>query len=373
MHIRQIQAADNFRHRSLLLLDGGSTEELESLVATTWGAQVWSTREQLLDISPFVTESVLKSMLDNTATYPHAIAFEILLANPDEAKKQKMILYLSQKADPMPQEMIAILELMLSPTTTRTEMQKQLAIKTSTYTTSFIEALFAMLDYEEGNYTDSDYMALYDKIKSLNSEYVIVEHLLDEYKISEAQTRLADIQQVVNLDRKDIDDLQAFSEWVAFRISLLLGGRDWNSMNASDLFELERLAQYFDTYAAIQAASILNVVAGNNYFVPPGLSSLTAARNLTKLKLELTQWVDVYPNPANYIATIQLKDALPTSVITEIIVYDLLGKEMLSIKSNPQFKRYTVNTKNWPSGLYFYRILSSNIELNIHGKLEVEH
>ncbi len=364
--------ADNFRYLYLLLLDGGSTDELENLVESTWGAQVWSTREQLLAISPFVTESVLKAMLDNTTTYPHAIAFEILLANPDEAKKQKMILYLSQKADPMPQEMIAILELMLSPTTTRTEMQKQLAIKTSTYTSSFSEALFAMLDYEEGEYSDADYMALYDKIKSLNSEYIIVEHLLDEHNILAAQNRLADIPDVINFDRKDEDDYDVFTEWIAFRISLLSSGRDWTSLNSTDIAELDRISGYFDTYAGILAISILNDWNGSNYFVPPGHGA-QSTRSLSRSNSELTQFVDVYPNPANFITTIKLKETLPTSIVNELVIDDLLGKEIIRLKINPEMRMYTLNTKGWPSGMYIYHILTPNYALDIHGKFEVQH
>ncbi len=270
-------------------------------------------------------------------------------------------------------EMIAILELMLSPTTTRTEMQKQLAIKTSTYTTSFSEALFAMLDYEEGDYTDADYMALYDKIKSLNSEFVLIEHLLDEHSILAAQTRLADIPDIVNFDRKDVDDYDLFCEWVDFRISLLNEGRDFASLNANDIVELQRISEYFDTYAAILAISILSVVGQTDYFVPPGLGPLAPTRSIKVKNSSPIQFVEVYPNPANYIATIVLQETLPSYLVTELAINDIMGKEMCRIKINPELRQYSFNTKDWACGIYVYRIITQNSSLNLHGIFEVQH
>ena len=71
--------------------------------------------------------------------------------------------------------------------------------------------------------------------------------------------------------------------------------------------------------------------------------------------------------------TILLKESLPVSVPHEIVVNDVLGKELSRIKINPELKFYTVNTKAWPSGMYIYRILTPNYELDLHGKFEVQH
>jgi hypothetical protein len=133
--------ADQYRYLYLLLVDGGDTEGLQQYVENTWGAQVWATREELLDISPFVSEVVMRSVLDNTSTYPHALAFEILAANPDLLGDPKLVAYLSAKADPMPQFMIDLLLATDPGATEKTNMQKTLAVKRTGHIRQVSEAL----------------------------------------------------------------------------------------------------------------------------------------------------------------------------------------------------------------------------------------
>jgi Secretion system C-terminal sorting domain len=66
-----------------------------------------------------------------------------------------------------------------------------------------------------------------------------------------------------------------------------------------------------------------------------------------------------YPNPFN--PSTKIKFALPKNSYTKLIVYDILGRELLTIV-NEQLSAgtYSVdwNTSDYPSGIYYYKLTS---------------
>ncbi|NQV18864.1 MAG: T9SS type A sorting domain-containing protein, partial [Armatimonadetes bacterium] len=64
-----------------------------------------------------------------------------------------------------------------------------------------------------------------------------------------------------------------------------------------------------------------------------------------------------YPNPFNPVTTIQY--SLPQRSDVQITIYDLLGKEVITLISETQdagYKSIQWNASNVPSGMYFYQI-----------------
>jgi hypothetical protein len=68
-----------------------------------------------------------------------------------------------------------------------------------------------------------------------------------------------------------------------------------------------------------------------------------------------------YPNPFNPSTMIQYD--LPTAKIVSLKIFDLLGREVISlIDKHQEAGRYRVvfNGPNLPSGIYFYRLVAGD-------------
>jgi hypothetical protein len=68
-----------------------------------------------------------------------------------------------------------------------------------------------------------------------------------------------------------------------------------------------------------------------------------------------------YPNPFN--PTTKIDFALPNAGWTNVTIFDLLGREVLTILNkelNAGIHQIHIDAKDLPSGLYFYRIKSGN-------------
>jgi hypothetical protein len=367
--------ADQYQYIYLLLLDGGNTGALEQFVNDTWGSQVWATRQHLLNLSPYLTQTVMVSVLDNTQVYPHAIAFEILMANPDLLNDPKMVTYLTIKADPMPQYLIDLLLAYSVGESVRGEMEKQLAIKRTGHITKVSEALWAMMDYnEDDTYTETDFESVIGGIGTLNTEMAIVEMLLDKGDINNANSRAMDIPNVVRFGMGEADEYAAFMAWMTIRKDLIAENRDWSDMNSADVTALERLLGQFDTYAALQAMQILNEFSDDHYFIPPAYGSNGIIKRARVNAAEISASVlKIYPNPADFLVTIELKEALPTSELCSLMITDVMGRAVYSQQINPAMKQFLIDTKDWAVGLYAFKIVIPNSIVEINGKFNVVH
>ncbi len=367
--------ADQYLYVYLLLLDGGNTTALQQYVESTWGNQLWATRAQLLSISPYVTSTVMTSVLDNTQVYPHSIAFELLMANPDLLNDPKLINYLSTKSDPMPQIFIDLLLSNNSEETSRTIMEKTLASKRIAQITKISEALWAMMDYSEDNtFNEADFEDVIGEIGTLNAEMAAVELLINRGETPEALYRAEAIPEVVIFGKGEQEEYEVFMDWINFRIQMLNSNRDWSSLNSSDIGILNGFITQFDTYAGTQAMEVLNAYKNFDYFIPPAYGQNGVQRRLTVAATDINeQFIHVYPNPADYAVTLKFMEILPSQELSNLIITDASGREVYKQQVNTGLPQHTICTEHWAEGLYVFKLVIPNSPLEFNGKFEVVH
>ena len=367
--------ADQYLYVYLLLLDGGNTTALQQYVESTWGNQLWATRSQLLSISPYVTSTVMTSVLDNTQVYPHSIAFELLMANPDLLNDPKLINYLSTKSDPMPQIFIDLLLPNNSVETSRTIMEKTLATKRIAQIAKVSEALWAMMDYsEDDTFTEFNYEVVIGQIGTLNSEMSTVEMLLDRGLLNEALDRAEAIPEVVKFGKGEEEEYAVFMDWINFRMQILNSNRDWSTLSTSDIAALNGFLTQFDTYAGSQAMEVFNAYKNFDYFIPPAYGQDGVQRQLTLGATDIKeQFIDVYPNPADCVVNLKFMETLSTQELCTLLIIDASGREVFKQQVNTGFSQQTICTEHWAEGLYVFKLAVPNSKLEFNGKFEVVH
>jgi hypothetical protein len=89
--------------------------------------------------------------------------------------------------------------------------------------------------------------------------------------------------------------------------------------------------------------------------VAPMIPGNCATVSVTNLKANET--VNIYPNPFNKTTNIVINDASKISK-ADIKIYNILGKEVLNSIVTKQAA--TLETNNFPSGIYFYKVIVNN-------------
>ena len=182
------------------------------------------------------------------------------------------------------------------------------------------------------------------------------------------------IEYFSDLNFLDSEGYEAFMDWITLRKEMMNANRDWNTMNASDIAELEALLVHFDTYAASQAMEVLNVYTGTDYFIPPayGQNGIVKRQALSSSEIN-EQLIEVYPNPADYMVTLQLKETLPTREMCTLLISDAMGREVHRQQVNPALQQFVINTQDWAAGLYAFKIVVPHSPIEINGKFDVAH
>ena len=89
----------------------------------------------------------MESVSDRDDVFTESVLFEILLSNPDELKKDSLMIYLRNKENPLPSYMLDILdEIALGTTTAKTVMQTRMATSKRDFTRAAGEIIRSLVN-----------------------------------------------------------------------------------------------------------------------------------------------------------------------------------------------------------------------------------
>jgi subtilisin family serine protease len=89
----------------LSLVDGGSTENLNAEVITSTPSDAFDLTNQLLFESPYLSDTVLKSVVLKEDVLTNSMIRDVLVDNPQSAKSEDIMQMVDERIDPMPEYM----------------------------------------------------------------------------------------------------------------------------------------------------------------------------------------------------------------------------------------------------------------------------
>ncbi len=99
------EAADALSSDLAALNDGGNTEALTLKVETSIPDQSLELRDELLAVSPYLTDTVLDASIEQEEALPGALLRDVMVANPQSAKNDILLQKLEDRQNPLSNEM----------------------------------------------------------------------------------------------------------------------------------------------------------------------------------------------------------------------------------------------------------------------------
>lgn len=339
------------------LIDGGNSAQLLQQVVNTWSDEVWMARQELLNQSPYLSQEFLID-LANSNSLPQAILLEVILANPEATFNEDFLVYLQYEA-PQP----------------FSELQIQLIMESWDNPTprASIERLIASARQNcvsLANIVVRHYLAdtTINTIDSLNA-WLAVGHWF-EYELATVNESLlvGDFEEV-NGTLQSLQ-LQFESEYEQASINRMLSlaailenisayAENYYEMNEQDENILLEFALFENDLAAAKAKNILKFYKNHEFpsDIPMEGEFRKAGKLPTKSKGLNSTNLKAYPNPAKDFVNFKMAG---WHEVSTLMIYNAQGQMIQQIEIKPTGEIYMLNTSNWPSGLYQYRLTKSN-------------
>jgi Secretion system C-terminal sorting domain len=343
------------------LIDGGSTEELQDEIDFAWTQNTWEMRDLLLSHSPYVSAEVLTDVADNTMVFPHAVALEIFMANPDVLNDAKFLLHLEEKTNPMPEYMIDLLWAAADQITFRTVLEDELRLHRSVYMEAAGKVMRTHLC--DTTYTTAQWIADLKTLRTTNAEFQLIEYYLDEGNATEAGNRWRDMPTNCTMSLYELRDWEIFENYLDLRTDMITENKELNMLSGPQVEALEFIAyeNYFG-YAGNLAQQILNEYYNGDFDIEPAVSM--GDPNLRSAKLnssEMVSVLSVYPNPTSDYCIVQLA-IVGSGENHSLIVTDASGKLMYRQNIVDVKQQLAIDVQSWAAGLY-------HVSLMVEGKV----
>ena len=342
--------------------DGGNTDQLNLDVATSIPDQTMQLRQQLLDESPYLSDTVMKSAIEKENVLPNAIIRDVLTANPQSAKSVEVLQSLDGRIDPMPDYMLAEVMQGENVLGEKEIIEQNLAIHKTNYTKSLgkIERYYQM--------DTSNLAASKDSLGLLWSSQPYAK---SKYKLSFHYLSLNDSSNLFNtLNNIPVDiELTLFQENIHELYEDLFGvlwqtHSDTIEIDSTHVPLLISIANNYRTFPGVIAMNIL-ISKGVIFYEEPVYfpdyykSSNATAENMNDYKEESI--LKVFPNPAGNYCIVEYDLSLFDGEAT-IDIIDAYGRRINSFKPQNIHTQNVISLTGYSSGIYFVKLTLNNSE-----------
>lgn len=341
-------------------IDDGNTDGLISMINEAHYDEREQIKSLLMEISPFLSEELLRVLAYREEVFDNQTLFEIISANPDVLKNNLFIDFLENKENPLPSEYIIQLKKMAYSATYRSELLSQIGVYYHDYIVAASDIVRNILF---DTHTNTDTLCLwFDNMHDIIADRLSIASFLQNGDFSKAielanllPTRY-DFQETNMLDHYNYLDL------INLYQALYENGNTFFEMTESELEIVENIAERGSGYSQSMAEVILSEIQdtyAETYTcieLPYGRHDRNMMEFSKPQSYDINTFnVDVYPNPAGTWTRIIYK--LPNdSEITKLYLTNSMGIKVLETELDGIEGQKVLDLNDLANGIYLYTV-----------------
>lgn len=341
------------------LIDGGNTPGIKNRINTAPVNETLILRQELLSKAPYLSDEALKEAADRTELLPEAILFEVLLANPNALKSGKLMQHLRNKAQPLPDWMLAILEASKGQITLRTLIESTVGYY-SALRSDAIRDIITWYEENDSLYNETEVRGWYAQYGNYQADMAVVESFIKQGLYTQAESFMQLVPFSYTLSDWEKADWENYVDFMDIYMSALQSGKKEHKLDSADIHALQQLADIPLPYTgSARARALLNFFYGYKYwedpYIPAEKSMKTGPQNHVD---EIILKTEVYPNPtSDWISFSYCYYHLNEPLVLHVI--NAQGVSVLKEKLSEKCGVHIIETSEFKPGLYTYYIYSS--------------
>lgn len=348
--IDQKTMADSIQSELSLLIDDGNTNDKLFIVNTALEEENFEIHTDLLNTSPFVSDTVIQTVIYKEDVFNNAMVRDIMVANPKSAKSETVLDILDNRIEPMPEYMRDEIMEGLDTLSMRELLEIKMQIGNSNYTYGFNRLLAE-------SFNDSL------NIDNLNNLLELDNTFTSKIKKAWLKFEMGDTLQAINkLDSinltnqlstaqiLELNELRAYMVWLT----------EVDGIDSTNLVSLNYFMASPSAYVSASARGLLisnNLLQYSEPYLVPDFTKKSEVIKVGKNHLNLSTHVKIYPNPSKNYITIEYNLNGKNSNTT-ILIVDQSGKLVNTMALSKEQDQMLFSTKNLKPGNYFVRLIA---------------
>jgi len=342
------------------LKDGGDTYSLNFDVYTSTTDEANEIRQQLLDESPYLSDTVMKSAIYKENVLPIAMIRDVLVANPQSAKSSEILDKVNERLDPMPEEMLSeILEGRSYKGNLELLQDKLAAHQTEKYNSLRNLESYYKQDTLDFQGSQDSLISLWECEADPSVRYKLALLYLNMEDSLSCFSALNSIPQFNELSPDELVEFDHYWELVSLLWPLRNGTMNLDSLTANQLFALIES----NSLPGALARNML-VAAGLTEYQEPIYLSNELKSSIIKPEYkgsvsENNRRLKIFPNPAkDYFILSYNLTGLQGNFNVEIINSE--GKILIRQILDSTINQIVISTSLLPSSPYTLRLMNEN-------------
>jgi hypothetical protein len=346
-------------------VDGGSTEELVEEVNQSTPLEALDTRDQLLENSPYLSDSVMKAAVTKEEVMPNAMIRDVLVENPQSAKSSELLDLLDQRFIPMPDSMMAEILTGVNILGPKESMETELLERNGQ--ASFFRKLLIRTYSEDTtvfNVADSLKLLLMNE-GELNSYYELVSLYFNQGMYSTGEQTLDSIPLLFDLSESEMNRHQDYVQLFSIRYKIDTSSVTTGALDSLEIQVLTELSNQEGTLTGAYARDILladSLIEYQEPILEPG--SLKSGRRWENFKTNDAGFEDfrlrLWPNPAcDYIIVeYRVRNGSLDRRSSYIVIADMNGKQIKKIPTLKPYDQMIIPVNEMKPGNYLLQLNS---------------
>jgi hypothetical protein len=336
-------------------VDGGNTDEMIVDILTSMPDNAMAIRQQLLNESPYLSDTTLKQAIAKENVLPNVMVRDILVANPQSAKRNYVLEEINNRFDPMPDYLMAEIMAGEEVVGAKENLESQIEFWRNIKQRAFNGLICQwMNDTNLINPIDS-VLSLYNSENTLESQYRLAFCYLDINNITEAVNKITSIPQNYSLSNMETAIQGAYIDYFTIIQNRFSTNGCMTPLDSSQIASLFQIMEAEYPIISVYARGTLIKEGVIDFNEKVNFPDNTALQNFfinnDEERNSRKNYFDIYPNPASYYTIVYLNtDELNTTSVLKI--FDMNGRMLNSYILNSIETEVILDLDYLPNGVY---------------------
>ncbi|MCX6233142.1 MAG: T9SS type A sorting domain-containing protein [Bacteroidetes bacterium] len=313
-------------------------------------------RQQLLDESPYLSDTVMKLAIYKEDVLPNAMIRDVLVANPQSAKSDEVLDALDNRWDPMPDYMVQEIMAGEDSLGNKELMESRIRSYRHLRNLAYNELAGIYLHDTVNEWAPDSLVALLQNEPELYAKYNLAFQYFKESDTVQVNSVLNEIPSTFILSDAQQQTHQNYLDYIGILQALQNDTINGHYPDSLQLVTLYAMADSCIDMPSVYARNLLIhlglLTSGEMVYMPVTLNS--TVNNLWPFKensIPKSSFISLFPNPAgNYlIVEYHIDKAYETAVLT---LQDMTGKLINTIPLKGQLNQTVVSTGGLNNGVY---------------------